>query len=216
MPDDYLPKKKGDLNAWTTNFISVATANVTTLGFSTGDIATLNSNQAAYNTALNSVETAKGMLKAAVQAEKTATKTMTNTIRTDVRRIQINPAATPALKGQLRINPRTAPKNHTPPITPTGLMVEGFATGVNSLKWDRAGNKPDTIFEIHAKIGESANFAGVGAVTATKFDHVRQTPGVKVVYRVVALRAGRSSEPSTGATVYEDGATGFFTQQKAA
>ena len=213
---DYLPKKKGDLNAWTTNFITVVTANMTTIGLTSADKEALSVAQTAFGAAIGSVETAKGALKAAVQAEKTSTKTLTGLIRGDVRRIQANPAVTPTLKGQLRINPRTTPRNHTAPVTPTGLTVDGYANGVNSLRWNRAGNKPSAVFQIQAKIGTATDFVGVGNATAAKFDHSGQTPGVKIVYRVVATRAGMNSDPSSAVTVYETGSTGFLTLQKAA
>lgn len=216
MPTDFLPRKKGDLFAWTNNFITVATANLTTIGFTAADTTALTTAQTNFTSAINGINAAKATLKAAVQAEKTATKALTNLVRSDVRRIQSVAAVTPMLKGQLGINPRTTVKNHEPPITPIGLQAEGFSNGVNSLKWNRATNKPGTVFQIQAKVGTATDFVGVSATTATKFDHSGQTPGVKVTYRVVASRAGMLSAPSAAAIVYENNATTVLTLAKAA
>ena len=202
MPDDYLPKGKTQLQAWLANFNNVASAQMTSLGLTAADVTALTGTTGNFNYSVAGVKTAKAALKSATQAETAAVKTVSNTVRGVVRRIQANPAVTPAQKASLGVNPRSAVKNHTPPVTPTGLTAEGFSTGVNSLKWNRAGNKANTIFAVEAQIGASADWVEVGSVSATKFDHVGQTPGVKTAYRVLATRAGMKSVASPSVTLY--------------
>ena len=136
MPDDFLPRKKGDLLTWTNNFVLVANANLTTIGLAAADMTALTAAQTNFTNSINGVYAAKAALKGAVQAEKTATKALSNLVRSDVRRIQTVAAVTPTLKGQLGINPRTTVKSHEPPVTPTGLQAEGYSNGVNSLTWE--------------------------------------------------------------------------------
>ena len=101
-------------------------------------------------------------------------------------------------------------------MTPTGLTAEEFSTGVNALNWNRAGNKPNTIFVIEAQSGTTTQWTEVGSVTATKFDHVGQTPGVKTAYRVMANRAGMKSVASPSVTLYGAPTSVVLTLSKAA
>ena len=215
MPD-YIPSGKPELQIWGANFVSVCSANQAVLGLTTSDMTTLNTLQTTFNTTVGSVKNAKNSLKSAVAAEANATKSFTGDIRSLVRKFQTNPAVLAPLKESLGINPRNKPKNRTPPITPTGLMVEGFSTGVNTVKWKRSGNKPNTIFRIQAQTGTSANFVEVGSTNALTFDHIGQTPGVKIAYRVVAFRAKQASVPSTEVVVYNGGASASATTGTAA
>lgn len=89
------------------------------------------------------------------------------------------------------------------PQTPLDLLVEGFSNGNNNLKFNRNGNKQNTIFNVEAKIGGAADFVIVGSTTKTTWVHKNQTPGVKVVYRVRAQRGDDYSDYSNPATVYE-------------
>ena len=216
MADDFMPRGKTQLQAWLANFNTVASANMATLGLTTADITALNGTTGGFTSSVAVVKTAKANLKAATQGELGATKTVNATVRGIVRRIQSNAAVAPALKASLGINPRTAVKNHAPPVTPTGLTAEGFRTGVNRLNWNRTGNKPNTIFVVQAQIGASAEWVEVGSKNATKFDHIGQTPGVKVAYRVLATRADMASVPSPSVTLYSVTTTVTLTLAKAA
>lgn len=89
------------------------------------------------------------------------------------------------------------------PQTPTDLVVEGFSNGTNKLKFNRNGNKPSTIFNIEAKIGNATDFVIIGTTMKQTFEHKNQKPGVKVVYRIRAQRGDDYSDYSNTATVYE-------------
>lgn len=94
-------------------------------------------------------------------------------------------------------------KSAVVPQTPLDLLVEGFSNGKNSLKWNRNGNKPGTIFIVEAKTGDETKFSIVGTTTKSNFDHKDQKPGVKQVYRVRAQRGDDFSDYSNEAVVYE-------------
>ena len=207
MSTDYIPGSKPAMQIWAANFVSVCSANQATLGLTSSDMMTLTGLQSSFVSGVAGVKTAKQALKAAVANETLVTKSFTGDIRGLVRRFQTNPAVLAPLKESLGINPRNTPKNRTPPVTPTGLAVEGASTGVNTVKWKRSGNKPSTIFRIQAQVGTSTQFVEVGSTAALTFDHTGQTPGVKVAYRVVAYRAKQASVPSTQVVVYNGGAS---------
>ena len=90
------------------------------------------------------------------------------------------------------------------PQTPLDLSVKGFSNGTNTLKFNRNGNKQNTVFIIEARIGDATDYAIVGTSTKTTYEHKDQKPGVKVVYRVRAQRGDEISDPSNEAVVYDE------------
>ena len=216
MQSDFLPRGKNELLAWLGQFNTVARDEREVLGLDEEDIGVLREAQARFAAALDSMETAKGMVKSAAQAELSAEQNISDTVREIVRRVQAKKGVAPALKAQLGINPRTAVRNHAPPVTPTNFLVTGGSNGVNKLNWNRAGNKPNTIFVIEAAAGTAGKFAEVGSTSATRFDHSGQTPGMKITYRVTARRAGMSSLPSGSVTLYEPEAAPLTALRQAA
>ena len=217
MPsDDYLPTIEQNRLAWFNNFVTVATANVTLLAFTPTDLTALNGNVGGYTTAVNISTTTRTAYHAANKNKTTANKTVTANVRSLVRRVQSNPAVTPAMKTQLQINPRTTPRTHTAPIAPTGLLASPNADGTNTLTWNGNGNKARTTYLIEALMGSATNFVYVDDTTAQRYAHTGQTPGVTVVYRVTASRAKMKSVPSQTAAVYLHSPAAFLTLSKAA
>ena len=202
MPANYLPNPDAEFQLWLANFVTVAGANVAALGLLPADITALSGAQATFGGNLGQMKALQASAKAAVATKDASRKTVNNQVRSIVRRIQSNPAVTAALKNQLNINPRNTPKTRTPPAQPTYLLASPDSSGVNSLAWNRNGNKPNTTFVIEAMLGASTTFEQIGTTTKTKFDHTGQTPGVKATYRVIAERADMSSLPSQSVTVY--------------
>ena len=202
MPDDYLPNNDAEFQLWLANFVTVAGANTAALGLLPADVTALSGAQSTFGGNLGQMKAMQASAKAAVATKITSRKAINNQVRTLVRRIQGNPAVSVALKNQLVINPRNTPKTHTPPAQPTSLLASPDTSGVNSLAWNRNGNKPATTFVIEAMLGASTTFEAVGTTTKTRFDHTGQTPGMKATYRVIAERADMSSLPSQSVTVY--------------
>ncbi len=202
MPDDYLPNNDAEFQLWLANFVTVAGANTAALGLLPADVTALSGAQSTFGGNLGQMKAMQASAKAAVATKITSRKAINNQVRTLVRRIQGNPAVSVALKNQLVINPRNTPKTHTPPAQPTSLLASPDTSGVNSLAWNRNGNKPSTTFVIEAMLGASTTFEAVGTTTKTRFDHTGQTPGMKATYRVIAERADMNSLPSQAVTVY--------------
>jgi len=74
------------------------------------------------------------------------------------------------------------------------------------LKWNRNGNKQNTIFVIEAQIGDTATvWAYVDSTSETTYTHGAQKPGVQVAYRVKATRKGESNPWSQTAIAYFKG-----------
>ncbi len=77
--------------------------------------------------------------------------------------------------------------------------------GNNELRWNRNGDKPNTIFVIEAQIGEATEWTYVDSTAETKYTHTNQKPGTQIAYRVKATRKGESSPWSAVAVAYFKG-----------
>ncbi|MBC8384545.1 MAG: fibronectin type III domain-containing protein [Candidatus Cloacimonetes bacterium] len=116
--------------------------------------------------------------------------------------IQGHPAATNQMIEECGL-----PRHDTTPsvivaVKPDDLKAEGLESGTIKLNWKNGGNKPGTLYRIENKHQEDADFSLVETVTATKYSHKGQTPGLFVLYRIVAKRGEQFSEPSNEVAVY--------------
>lgn len=96
-------------------------------------------------------------------------------------------------------------KTSSPPNDPLNLLVIPNAAGYTDLKWDKNGNKPNTIYDIEAQYDGQLNWEHVQSISATKYRHLNQRVGVQVVYRIKAHRAGQASSFSSAAVAYYKG-----------
>lgn len=200
MSNDPVPHKDALYLSWGQNFANVASNNGPALHLTSAEITALNLVFDAFAGAYASSEAQKAVTKGLV-AQKTATrKTSETAIRNIARKVLADATISPSLKGELGLNPNPTPGGIVSP--PVDLTATGYANGTNALKWKRAGNVQGTIFMVEAKIGTATSFSFVAAVTAAKFNHMGQTPGEQIVYRVSAKRGGVQSGPSNEAIVY--------------
>ena len=205
MTTDFLPDSDAALLQWLTTFLSVANANLTTLGLVASDLTFLTADNANLTNQLTTVDTNKKALKSSVATKNTTHKRIANNVRILVRKIQGNSGVNAPLKDALGINPRNNKPSPLTPVAPANLTASGTDNGDNLLQWKRNGNHPTTVFLVEAQIGNGP-FVQVGAPTATKFTHTGQTPGTEITYRIRARRRTLISSPSNTATLYKTGA----------
>ena len=155
-----------------------------------------------FDGAMTSLYAARNAHLSATSAKDAARARFTSEIRELVREIQGAPNVTTPLALALGLKPRKVPRVKSAPAAPQKLTAKAAPNGVHTLQWQRMGNKPNTTFEIEAQTGDSAAWQIVGSVTATRFTHYGQVPGVKITYRVTARRAKMVSAASNLATVY--------------
>ena len=103
---------------------------------------------------------------------------------------------------EMGLDPNEGNFSISAPNAPLDLVATGTSDGVNSLKWNRNGNRQGTTFIIDAKIANSTDWLMIDAVTGSKYKHKNQTPGVKVQYRIRAKRGELESGMSNTAVVY--------------
>jgi hypothetical protein len=198
---DYIPSKEGDIVPWTENFISVANANLATLGLVALDITNVTTKKTDYTTKLNSAIAKQAESKAATEAKNISKSGLVDNIRVLARQIQARPGVPSNLKEQLGLNipePSPSPSN---PFPPTELSAAVVAAGLCNLKWNRNSNPQGTIFLIESSINPDTGWHIIGTTTKTTYE----TPLPEAVghnfFRTRAQRGDLVSEVSNVAVV---------------
>lgn len=204
MPRDYIPAKDTVFQDWLGNFITIANANLASLGLITGDITPLSTDKTTFDTTLTDSEAKKAASKATTQAKDTVRKSAEAKARALVKRIQAKADVHDSLKAQLQITvPGSTPPPPEIPLPPVNLVANIIGAGVYQLNWERAGNSPNTLFVIEQKIGTSPAWLPIFTTTKTKYEHTGNPAGVMIMYRVKAQRGEIQSPPSNVAVVNE-------------
>ncbi len=202
MSNDYLPRQDSELEGWFANFLTVAGANLGKLGLVSNDLTALTADKTQFASDYSALVAAKLAVTSGAVAKATSRKAAIKAARVVVNKIQGNPTVTPDMKAKLRIADRSNGPTHTAPVTPDDLKVTGTTTGVNTLKWKPNGNGPGTQYCIEAQIGSNLNWTLIDAVTASRYAHKGQTPGVRANYRISARRNGKVSVPCDPIPIY--------------
>lgn len=208
MASDPVPTQDAQYNDWATNFASVAGANAAALKLGLPDVTAINGAATTFATDYIAVNAARNAFKGAVSAKNATRKSSEATLRSYAKLILANPTISPALKGQLGLNPGVTPSG--PVTAPVQLSATGYGNGTNQLAWKRNGNARSTVFIVEAKFGDSPNWTVIEVTTRVRFAHEGQTPGQKVVYRVSAKRGPNQSAPSNEAVVYDNNGSSFL------
>lgn len=195
-----IPLREEDFKNWITTFASVATVNATLLNLTGGQTTLLNAYATNFSNALQDVVDEKVVYKSKLAAKDSSREAANDLFRSTAKAINANPNVSDSLKANLGFS--TSPAPASPVTPPSELTAVGYQNGVNKLKWKRNGNIGGTIFRIEARFGASLDWQFIDLTTETKFNHVGQTPGIQMTYRVSSQRAGLRSASSNFATVY--------------
>ena len=201
MPNTYLPTKEAELVVWLGNFITVANANLATLGLVATDVDPIKALQPVYSTNLNDVETKKAALAAAVGTKDATRDSILQKVRILVNKIQANPAITVAMKAQLGISTHEGGTNLQHPVPPSNLVANMQSDGSFYLTWNRNGNAPRIQFVIESIVGTGTEWVLLDVVTRTNYTHQGISPGVQVKYRIKARKGTETSGSSNVAIV---------------
>jgi hypothetical protein len=202
MAKSFYPANDAEFAVWFANLLGKATTNKTTLKLTAERLTALDAKLNAFNENL--------ALKQQKKDEATAQTTLVKNLRKDLNReagllntgfkgIEDLP---PNVLEELGLKVGEASVGTTPPAAPADLVVLGTSDGVNSLKWNRSGNRQGTMFIIEARIGDSKIWTIIDAVTGSSYKHKNQTPGVTAQYRVKAKRGELESGYTNTAVVY--------------
>jgi hypothetical protein len=202
MPDTFRKLSNPNFVIWAANLVTFYNANKAATNLSGSKVEDLAAKQAllAENLALRqSLNDRVDAVNNDIKLLRNDANDIASQISTLVKR---DSAVTNSTVEQLGFSANKAVSTSSTPNTPTDLVGKGTSDGINSLKWNRNGNRQGVMFIIEAKIGDAANYTMVDAVTGSRFEHVDQIPGVKIQYRVKAKRSNAESGFSNVAIVY--------------
>lgn len=202
MAKTFYPANDAEFAVWFANLLAKATVNKTILNLTDERLTALDTKLNAFNTNL--------ALKQQKRDEATAQTTLVSNLRKDLNKEAglLNSGAKgieglpPNILEELGLKVGEGSAVSSPPAAPADLVVTGTSDGVNSLKWNRSGNRQGTTFIIEAKIGGASNWTIIDAVTGSTYKHKNQMPGVTAQYRVKAKRGELESGFSNTAVVY--------------
>lgn len=185
-------------------FVNVAALNATVLNLTPTEVATIANTAEAFRDNVLEVDAKKFDLRKATSSK--------NDVRSDARTIvsnyakewRANNAISDGILANLQLPPHKPPVNRTPPTTPTELVLSVDNVGVLTLRWNRNGNKPTTIFEVETAESSAGPWATTDVTTKTKITY-EGTPGVPVWFRVKARRANFTSFPSMPISMWDNG-----------
>ena len=198
---DVLPRSLAALIAWLFNFNTEAEINMILLNMTQPNIDELKVLHTKLVTAQTNVVATKAAAKEAVKSKDMAMDETGVIVRKRVNLIRAMEIPDNILES-LGLKVHDTIPSHEEPNQATNLQVEGLGVGINELDWDGNLNKSGTQYIIEAKYGLEAPFQIVDTVTATKYRHEGQTPGVAVFYRITARRGKLKSIPSETVGVY--------------
>ena len=199
---DYIPQKDTIYRDWLANFLTVANANLATLGLTDTDIKPLQVEKPLFDDAITNAETLQAQAKAATEKKNNVRKSSETKARAIVKRIQAKTDVPPELKKQLQITgPGETPAPPTVPYTPKNLVVNVVGIGANELKWERNGNINTIIFIVEAQIDDAKDFVQIFSTRKTNYTHSGLPSGTKISYRVKALHGEISSPYSNIAVI---------------
>ena len=200
------PTNDTDFSQWFGGFIAGANGNLPVLSMTAADITALQALKTDLDTKLATETTARNGAIAATAAKNVSRKAANTQASFRAKIILANPNIPVSVKEQLGLTVRSAP-TATSPVVPTGLSAYPIASGKNNrLEWDGNNNRQGTQYVIEAKRSVNGAWSFVDFTSKTKYDHLNQTPGRAIAYRVRAKRAGLQSPVSNEAVAYVDAA----------
>jgi hypothetical protein len=121
---DYMPGPDASFQAWQSNFVTYANANLAALGLTAADMATITSAQSGWATTFPAHVAAVNAAKAAKQTRDEARAAYVAAIRPLVRRLQASAVVSDAEKASLGITVAQTPGPIGPPTTAPICTIE--------------------------------------------------------------------------------------------
>jgi hypothetical protein len=132
---DYLPGPDADYQAWVTNFVTYANANLAALGLTAADLTAVTTNQTLFNTGFAAHITAKNAAQAARRSKDEARAGLTSAVRPLVRRLQASSQVSNAERDALGITVAEEPTPIGPPTTAPICSIECGARLQHTLRF---------------------------------------------------------------------------------
>ncbi|MBS0190163.1 MAG: hypothetical protein U0573_01415 [Phycisphaerales bacterium] len=137
---DYIPGPDANFQAWQSNFVTYANANLAALGLVAADMAPITAAQTTWNTAFPAHVAAVNAAKAAKQTKDEARQAYVAAIRPLVRRLQASAAVSDAERAALGITVKSAPSPIGPPTATPLVSVDTGNRLQHTIKFVDAAN----------------------------------------------------------------------------
>lgn len=194
--------KPAEFAAIFNDMVTIYTNNKGELDLTVDEVSAFDTAKSALNDDILDFQIKKDAFDAAAAKLKQSHLTAAEMAESRNKVIKADKAISIPLKASLGINVDTSNAVSSPLVPPSELVVVGFDNGINKLSWKRNGNARWTQFLIEFRTGETGAWQVLDAVTATRYEHAGQTPGIKVYYRVYAKRSNQKSGNSNVAVAY--------------
>lgn len=194
------------LYVWGENFGKNVSTHEAILGIDEGELELIQDSITAYQASLDELAAAKAAYEAAVITKDTKRAEMIDTNRVFVGQFQNNPLIPVEVFELLDIPEKAKPGPRSAPVSPSSLVAVANADSSVILSWDTTGNSASTTYTIQAS--EGAGWSNVWSGTRKRVKLTGYTPGVTVLFRVIAIRNNTESLPSNTAGIYQSGNSG--------
>ncbi len=198
----YVKKKDLDFREQGDDFYKALNTHGVALNITPERIADFNTKKDAFSTALTDHLDAQQKALTATQLKDDTRTEFEKDFRELAMFIQRHPDSTNLIIQDFGLPVYDTTPSPIDPVKVDDLKAEGLQSGTIKLNWKKAGNKPGTLYVIERKQKDEPAYAYVDTCTATKYEHKGQTPGVFALYRIVAKRGSKLSEPSDEVAVY--------------
>jgi len=196
---------EAEFRTWMANFVTQTSSYASYLGLQAGDLGVIQDAADSLAGALEAAETARMESLAATEAKDLQLATTLNTVRRYANRFRASQAVSDDVLIALGLPPHSSGGSLVNLFVPSGLIATAAGTGLNTLKWKRAGNAPGATFVIEVRYGTDGDWTLAGVSSRTKFEHTGNPVGTLAFYRVYAQRDGRRSDYSEAVTLYGAG-----------
>ena len=199
---DYINKKDLDFKEQGADFSTALDTHGIAVGITQDKIDKFNTKKTAFFNALDGHLDAQQAALAATQLKNDTRADFEKYFRELSLFIQNNPDSTNLIIQEFGLPVYDTTPTPIDPVKVDDLKAEGLQSGTIKLNWKKASNKPGTLYVIERKQKDDPAYSYVDTCTATKYEHKGQTPGVFALYRIVAKRGSKLSEPSDEVAVY--------------
>lgn len=174
MKNDYIPKRKGDMDTWEENFLAEVSGVATAVGILPADVTPITVEVTRHRTDYSSSQTALAAAKSAVTKETNQKKTMLGLVRPFVNRIKAAPGYTTDMGNTLKIIGEDSV--FVPDTAKPVISVELFGGDIK-INF----NHPREVdgVKIYSKRGSETSFTLLAVDTESPYidNRANQTPG---------------------------------------
>lgn len=182
--------------------VATVAANASVLRMDAARRARLESLTNRFQSNLQAATEAKTRYAAAITTKDESKQAILDEVRALAKEFRANLQVPDALLVELQMAPHQPRRSRVAPAPPTALQANLRGLGEVRLRWDRNGNRPNTMFLLERREDPGAEWTLITATTRTRHT-LTVEPGRYVAFRVRAQRGKTTSQPTLPAVLYD-------------